>query len=411
MERHSGGVYYKRTTSPTRSAMNARSTTKFTPVMLISAAVAALTLGFADFSLGQRSASTLAALPQTVLAPADNPSTPAKIKLGRSLFWDPILSGHEDVACATCHHPDFGYAERLDISIGVNGVGLGATRRFDSPNSIPFVQRNSQTILNTAFNGIDSQGRFDPATAPMFWDVRAEGLEAQALLPIITFEEMRGHAMSEEDAIDVVLSRLRAIPEYAALFTDAFGGDHAVNSDNLGKALAAFQRSLVATNAPFDRYMRGDRTAMTPLQIEGMRQFERIGCAECHSGPMFSDYKLHVLGVPDNAKLPESDRGVDQTYAFRTASLRNLSYTAPYMHSGVFRDLDDVLDFYDDGRRRRRNSTVDRDQLDPLLRRLRDVDDEERELLAFLNALNDDDFDRTIPPAVPSGLHPGGRIE
>ena len=149
---------------------------------------------------------------------------------------------------------------------------------------------------------------------------------------------------------------------------------------------------------------------MTRLQIEGMRQFERIGCVECHNGPMFSDYKLHVLGVPDNAKLPESDRGFEQTYAFRTASLRNLAYTAPYMHSGVFRDLDDVLDFYDGGRRRRRNSTVDRDQLDPLLRRLRDVDDEERELIAFLSALNDDDFDRTIPTAVPSGLHPGGRI-
>jgi cytochrome c peroxidase len=331
------------------------------------------------------------------------------------LFWDPILSGAEDVACATCHHPEFGYAENLDISIGVNGIGLGSTRHFGSPNSIPFVQRNSQTILNTAFNGIDSEGRYDPNTAPMFWDLRAEGLEAQALLPIITFEEMRGNAFSEEDAIDTVLDRLRAIPEYQTAFAAAFGGDQAITSDNLGKALAAFQRTLVTTDSPFDRYMRGDLNAMSRLQIEGMRQFERIGCAECHSGPMFSDYKLHVLGVPDNRKLPESDRGFERTYAFRTASLRNLAYTAPYMHSGVFSTLDDVLDFYDGGgrggRRGRRNRTVDRDQLDPLFRRLGDVDDEEREIIAFLGALNDDSFDRTIPTTVPSGLHPGGRIE
>ena len=158
--------------------------------------------------------------------------------------------------------------------------------------------------------------------------------------------------------------------------------------------------------------MRGDVNAMSRLQIEGMRQFERIGCAECHSGPMFSDYKLHVLGIPDNRKLPASDQGFEQTYAFRTASLRNLAFTAPYMHSGVFSDLDDVLDFYDGGGRRgRRNRTVDRDQQDPLLRRLGDVDDEEREIIAFLGALNDNSFDKTVPVSVPSGLHPGGRIE
>ena len=207
-----------------------------------------MTLGLAEFSSGQRNASTFAALPQAASAPADNPSTLAKVDLGRLLFWDPILSGNEDVACATCHHPDFGYAENLDISIGVNGIGLGSSRHFGSPNSIPFVQRNSQTILNTAFNGIDSQGRYDAATAPMFWDLRAEGLEAQALLPIITFEEMRGDAFSEEDIIDIVLDRLRAIPEYQTAFAEAFGGNQAISSDNLGKALAAF-----STNADSNR--------------------------------------------------------------------------------------------------------------------------------------------------------------
>ena len=129
---------------------------------------------------------------------------------------------------------------------------------------------------------------------------------------------------------------------------------------------------------------------------------------------MFSDYKLHVLGVPDNPQLAASDSGVDGTYAFRTASLRNLKFTAPYMHSGVFDSLRDVLEFYDDvsGRRgRARNSFVSREQLDPLLRQLRDPDDRAGDLIAFLESLSDDSFDRTVPAKVPSGLKPGGNIQ
>ena len=245
----------------------------------------------------------------------------------------------------------------------------------------------------------------------MFWDLRAEGLEAQALVPIKTFEEMRGHAYSEDNALDTVVARLGAIPEYRRLFAAAFGNNSPVSAENLGKALAAFQRSLLANQSPFDRYMRGDTDAMTGAQIQGMRRFERVGCINCHNGPMFSDYQLHVLAVPDNRKLPESDSGANQTYAFRTASLRNLAYTAPYMHSGAFSTLDDVIDFYDDVRRRPRNRNVARDQLDPLLRRLRNVDDSEEELVEFLGALNDDSFDKTVPARVPSGLNPGGRIK
>jgi cytochrome c peroxidase len=145
-----------------------------------------------------------------------------------------------------------------------------------------------------------------------------------------------------------------------------------------------------------------------------MRRFERIGCSNCHSGPMFSDYKTHVIGVPDNPRLPATDAGVDGTYAFRTASLRNLAHTAPYMHTGVFHSLREVLNFYDDvsGRRgRNRNAHVTREQLDPLVRQLRDPDDQADDLIAFLQALSDDAFDRTIPARVPSGLPPGGQIQ
>jgi len=360
-------------------------------------------------------------LPRTVKTPADNPTTPAKIALGRLLFWDPVLSGPRDVACATCHHPRFGYAENRDLSIGVTGVGLGHRRRFAGAESIPLVKRNSQTVLNVAFNGSALDGAYDPDAAPMFWDVRARSLETQALEPLKALEEMRGHTYPEEKAVETVAARLEGIPEYRRLFAAAFGGgDRAVTAANLGKALAAFQRTLTAANAPFDRYMRGDRDAMSASQLRGMRRFERIGCVRCHNGPMFSDFKLHVLGVPDNPALPASDagagdRGTGDRYAFRTASLRNLAFTAPYMHSGIFQTLEDVLDFYDDVDSRRgddRNPNVSREALDPLLRQLRGVDDDDEDLLAFLEeALSDPGFDRTIPPRVPSGLPVGGRIQ
>lgn len=355
------------------------------------------------------------ALPRSITTPPGNQSSPDKVALGRLLFWDPILSGSRDVACASCHHPDFGYSENLDISIGVNGVGLSERRRFASPNTIPFVKRNSQTILNTAFSGIDQKNSYDPVKAPMFWDIRVFSLETQALQPIKTFEEMRGNAYPENAALGTVVSRLSMIPEYRALFQKAFPAssisNDTVTADNIGLALAAFERSLIANNSPFDRYMRGDRNAMTEGQIQGMRSFERVGCVNCHNGPMFSDYKLHVLSVPDNPKVPASDGGATETYAFRTASLRNLAFTAPYMHSGVFTTLRQVLRFYDDvedGDSENRN--VRRGQLDPLLRELNDVDDETREIIDFLDALNDDSFDKTIPKRVPSGLAPGGNI-
>jgi len=361
-----------------------------------------------------RSQSIGAALPAVARTPPDNPSTPARVALGRVLFWDPILSGNRDVACGTCHHPRFGYAENRDLSIGVSGTGLGERRRFEAGSAIPFVKRNSQTILNVAFNGIDEAGAYAPAVAPMFWDVRALSLEQQALVPLKSLEEMRGHAYPEDKAVDAVVTRLAAIADYRKLFTEAFGAGQTVSSTNLARALAAFQRSLTATRSPFDRYMRGDTGAMSSEQLRGMRRFERIGCANCHKGPMFSDFQLHVLGVPDNPKLPMSDAGAENSYAFRTASLRNLALTAPYMHSGVFQNLEDVLEFYDDVQSRRgraRNPNVDRDQLDPLVRRLRGVDEDDEDLIAFLRALSDESFDRTIPARVPSGLAVGGRIQ
>jgi cytochrome c peroxidase len=394
-------------------------------IPILSALIAIVLLAqFAEFAHGQRrrrdrenfdrannlTLETVSALPLTVTSPADNPATPAKVALGRLLFWDPVLSGAKDVACATCHHPSFGYAENLDISVGTNGIGLGRLRHFASPNSIPFVKRNSPTVVNVAFNGIGQDSGYNPAAAPMFWDVRAKSLETQALMPIQTFEEMRGHTYAEDKILETVVARLRAIPQYQTLFAEAFGSGQSITSANLGRAIAAFERSLLANQSPFDRYMRGDKNAMTAAQIRGMQRFERVGCLNCHNGPMFSDYKVHVLSIPENPKLHSPDDGTDKTYAFRTASLRNLKFTAPYMHNGAFSTLDDVLDFYDDVRRRPRNPNVARSQLDPLLRQLRDPDDRSGDMIEFLHALSDDSFDTTVPARVPSGLPPGGRL-
>jgi len=372
----------------------------------------------ASISAGQ--SPQLAALPLTVPAPADNPTTPERVALGRVLFWDPILSGPKDVACATCHHPDFGYSDGLALSIGANGVGLGPSRTFAAGHAATPVKRNSQTVLNVAFNGLAARSTATPANAPMFWDLRVQGLEVQSLEPLKAIDEMRGGAFPEDRAVAMVVARLKAVPEYRRLFTRAFGGTDAVNEQNLGRALAAFQRSLVAMNAPFDRYMRGDTTALTSDQLRGMDRFSTAGCVQCHNGPMFSDFAPHVLGVPDNAALAESDAGVDQTYAFRTPSVRNLGSTAPYMHSGVFATLPDVINFYQRVSRggggrggrggRGLNPQVTRDQIDPLARGLRMGGRGQRDLVAFLEALNDPNFDRTIPERVPSRLPVGGRI-
>jgi cytochrome c peroxidase len=355
--------------------------------------------------------STVATFPAAANSPADNPATTAKITLGKLLFWDPILSGGKDVACATCHHPDNAYGDGLDLSIGANAVGYGATRRFLLPNDIAFAKRNAQTVLNTAFNGMDASGAYSPATAIMFWDGRTQSLENQALGPVVSLEEMRGHAYTEAAALDSVVARLQQIAEYRQLFQTAFGAGSRITSAQVGQAIAAFERTLTAMNTPFDRYQKGDKTALTAQQIQGMQTFQTEGCAACHSGTMFSDYQLHILSVPDNGKLAASDAGAGNTYAFRTPSLRNVALTAPYMHNGAFRDLNQTVAFYDRvGGGNSQNPRVSRQQLDVKLQRINLRPDEQTQIVAFLNALTDNNFDKTIPATVPSRLNPGGNI-
>ena len=158
-------------------------------------------------------------------------------------------------------------------------------------------------------------------------------------------------------------------------------------------------------------YKRGDLNALSDRQIRGMNTFARVGCIECHSGPMFSDYELHVMGVRDNNKLSESDDG-DGNFRFRTPTLRNLNLTAPYMHNGEFGSLNRVLRFYDDNNRDAMNPNVNNNQLDEKLRDLNNINGRDRDdIISFLSALNDDSFDKTELTTVPSGLQPGGDID
>lgn len=351
-------------------------------------------------------------LPEYTPIPKNNPQTPEKIALGKQLFYDPILSGKKDVACATCHHPNKGYADALDLSVGVNGIGLGEQR-----TGTVLAKRNAHTILNTVYNGINTQGETNPTKSPMFWDNRALSLEEQALLPLLSKEEMRGTSIPENALYDTIVNRLEKIPAYKLAFKNVFGND-TITTDKIAKAIASFERTLVANNSPFDRYMRGDQTAMTQEQINGMNAFVNIGCAECHSGPMFSDFKLHTLGVPDNPKLPETDASTG-TYAFRTPTLRNLDFTAPYMHNGMHSSLEEVMNFYEDiaqggdggGGNGVINQHLTPNQIDPLARQLEMDGDVTNNIIAFMKALNDPNFDKSVPVSVPSNLPVGGNIK
>jgi len=325
----------------------------------------------------------LAALPRSAALPQD---TPEKVKLGRLLFFDPILSATRDVACATCHHPRFGWADGRATPLGVQATGLGPERKPLEKIEASTLTRNTPSILNAAFNGLRLDQAHDSRKAPMFWDNRVESLEAQVLSPIRSREEMRGEVCSEAEAVLRMIERLRGVPEYARLF----GGE--ITAEKVADAIAAFERTLITPETPFDRFMRGDRTAMSASQQRGMEAFQRAGCALCHGGPMLSDFKPHAIGLSGPP--------------LRTPTLRNLRHTAPYLHDGSQRTLEDVMLFYDrlmdhaaetlDG-----GDKASLPALDPLLSRL-DLRPEDHEpILDFLDALSSDDYDRSVPNSFP----------
>jgi len=331
----------------------------------------------------------IGALPLTVNAPADNPITEEKIRLGRLLFFDPILSANNTIACASCHSPSKGFTDGLERSTGFT----------------PDVKttRNSPTILNAAFNGMNHSGVLDPELSPMFYDNRAFSLEEQCLGPLLSPIEMMGAEFSATEYIPLLEQKVFAIKAYRGLFSDAFG-DSIITIEKITKALATYERTLITPNSPFDRFARGNADAMTAQQIRGLEAFIEAGCNSCHSGPMFSDYKLHVLGVDEHPGLTEADRG-DGQFAFRTTTLRNLSFTAPYMHNGTQETLEDVMVFYKN--KASENEQVSDDELAQEFQalRMRPFDQSRKgEIIAFLKALDDPNFDLSVPDSVPSNF-------
>lgn len=254
----------------------------------------------------------LVPLPQKVTAPKDNPTIPAKVELGKKLFFDPRLSGDNLMSCATCHMPNKAYGDGLAFSPGAEAKPL---------------ERNTQTCLNVGF------------FKTFFWDGRVASLEQQALGPIQSTIEMN-------QDLDDLETELAAIPGYVIEFKDVF--DTKPNKDGIAKALAAFQRTLVTEPSPFDRFLAGDKDALSADAKRGLELFRgEAGCIECHNGPLLSDGKFYRLGVSykDEGRAAITGKNEDR-YRFRTPSLRNIAETGPYMHDGSQKTLDDVVTFY-----------------------------------------------------------------
>jgi cytochrome c peroxidase len=283
--------------------------------------------------------------------PEDNPITREKVALGERLFHERLLSRDESRTCADCHQPKRAFTDGLAKAVGVYGR--------QGPRSVP-------TLVNRAWG------------ESFFWDGRIATLERQVVQPILAETEMD---LTLEEAVE----RLGGKRRYRRDFQRAFGRDP--NADDLARALAAYVRTILSGDSPFDRYLFGDHEALSEQELAGLKIFRgKANCTFCHSGPTFTDEEFHNTGVAwrdsewlDDGRFTvtqdERDRG-----KFKTPTLREVGRTGPYMHDGSFATLEDVVNFYSDGNRPNPN-------LDPELRRLNLTGEEKAQLVAFLRAL------------------------
>ncbi len=327
-----------------------------------------------------------------LVVPADNPAPTdkqdARVELGRLLFFDPILSGANDVSCATCHHPDLGFADARGLSMGKGGKGLGAERAGGD-----VIRRGAPTIWNATFNH------------KQFWDGRAETLEEQAKGPITNEHEMAENA-------DNLVKELKGLPDYAQKFDQAFNGKDGagVTLDNVVKAIASFERTLTANNAPFDKFVAGDRGALTAAQKRGFNLFRsgKTRCFECHGVPTFANRDFKIVGVPELAGQEKDfgrfdvTKGEGNKFAFKVPTLRNVALNAPYMHNGRFATLEEVIDFYAAGGGPGVGNPVP--HLDDKMRSYTISKEEKGDLIAFLSSLTDESNLPAFPDKVPSGF-------
>ncbi len=306
-------------------------------------------------------------------SPPDTPQTPEAVELGRLLFFDPVLSGDDRMSCASCHHPDLGFADGQAHPVGVEGEIL---------------PRHTPTLWNVGW------------ARPLFWDGRAETLEDQASTPLTHPQEMAADP-------EQIQADLRAIPEYVARFQKAFPNDpQPVTFQNVRRALAAFQRTLISDDSPFDRFAAGDVNALTPAQRRGLNLFRSAAtrCFECHTPPLFTNNTFRVIGVPEEPGVQDPGRaGVAPDApagAFRVPTLRNVALTGPYMHNGAFETLEEVIDFYAQGGGR----AFGQENVDRFVLGFELSEQERADLVAFLLALTDESQMPPIPQEVPSGL-------
>ena len=288
-------------------------------------------------------------LPRNVPAPANNRVTPARVKLGEMLFFDPRISSSKWISCATCHNPALGWSDGLPTAIG-HGMGV--------------LKRSTPPIVNTAFNKLQ------------MWDGRFASLEEQAVGPMLAPGEMNG-------TMDQILTTLKSRPGYVLAFEDAYPGE-GVTAATLAKAIASFERTVISRNSPFDAWVHGNQASINASSKRGFYLFVgKANCAACHSGPNFTDEGFHNIGLKGNkdegryAKVPiKALKG-----AFKTPTLRDISLTAPYMHNGAYGTLEEVVDHYGRG-------GDDKENLDPNIKALDLTNQEKRDLVQFMKALS-----------------------
>ncbi len=283
--------------------------------------------------------------------PEDNPVTSEKVKLGKKLFAEKLLSRDRSLACKGCHRPKKAFTDGRSRAIGVYGR--------QGPRSVP-------TLVNRAY------GR------AFFWDGRTSTLEEQVIKPIESESEM-------DMTVGEAVVRLKRKSRYRKMFRQAFRSEP--NGEDLARALASYVRTIYSGDSPFDRYIYGKRSALTDQQRRGLRIFRAKGnCTACHIGPTLSDEEFHNTGVAwRDHKIQDEGRSaitgeIEHKGAFKTPTLREIDRTAPYMHDGSLTTLKDVINFYNDGGRK--NPYLDRE-----IRPLRLTQEEKAELLAFLKSL------------------------
>lgn len=303
------------------------------------------------------SATELAALPPL---PEVNWHTPATEKLGYQLFFDPRLSGSGQIACASCHDPDLGWADGRRVAIGHH--------RQPGP-------RNTMSILNAAY------------FQQLFWDGRAWGLVEQALAPITNPLEMHGD-------LDLVLARLNQIPGYKKAFNNAFGSKK-ITAEQLAFALAAFERRLVSRVNRLDKFIAGDYQALNNQEINGLHLYRtKAGCINCHQGALYSDARFHHTGLSYYGRhyhdigMAEISQQVADRGKFRTPSLRDWSFTGPWMHNGLFPSIRGILNMYNAGMIGNSSLHPELPPLSPLIQPLALTSAELDALEAFLATLS-----------------------